>query len=182
MNPELPRSSHCFELRNIPEGTSTSESKVVNLIQLVVVDVNETPQPCKKERSTIIGENNGLKIDLGRYDGADNQKSSTNAEPDDAANEIIQLSPQVEVTCEDMPLFEVHTTQQIGHTVGDGQSPNTLKRRHKEERSGCRVGNSEGNEESSLRSKDPGTFLSKQKVSMTEHMPTVSSVALLVRA
>ena len=99
MNPELPRSSHCFELRNIPEGTSTSESKVVNLIQLVVADVNETPQPCKKERSTIIGENNGLKMNLGRYDGADNQKSSTNAEPDDAANESIKLTPQVEVTC-----------------------------------------------------------------------------------
>ena len=82
---------------------------MVNLVNPVVVDASETPQACKNERSNIIGVNNGLKMVLGRYNGIDNQKSSTNVEPDDSANESIKLSPQVEVTCEEMPLFEVHT-------------------------------------------------------------------------
>ena len=163
MNQELPRSYQCFELKNIPEGTSSSESKVVNLVDPVVVDASETPQACKSERSNIIGINNGLKTDLGRYNGIDNQKSFTNVEPNDSANESIKLSPQVEGTCEEMPLFEVHTAQQTGHTVGDGQSSNILKRRHEEEKSECRAENSEGNEGNSLCSKDPGTLLRKQK-------------------
>ena len=111
MNLELPRSYHCFELKNIPKGTSSSESKVVNLVNPVVADASETPQACKNERSRITGVHSGLKMVLGRYNRTDNQKSSTNVEPDGAANESIKLSPQVEVTCDKKPLFDMSTTQ-----------------------------------------------------------------------